>query len=235
MTPPEQAVGPAVECEVDRVYVWDAVVRVVHWVIAASLFVLAITGIYIGNPFLIARGAPDELSVMATVKVVHFYFAITFTLAVALRVLWWFAGTYYSSWRELVPTTARRRRDFIRMFRFYVFLDKSPPLNIGHNPLAGTAYLLVYGLYFLQILTGLALYSVSATGYMEMWQFLLPIFGGAQTVRWIHHLVMWFLLGFFAHHIWSVILMARVEGYGFIDSLFSGYKFLPWGWQDRDE
>ncbi|UCF48051.1 MAG: cytochrome b/b6 domain-containing protein, partial [Myxococcales bacterium] len=87
----------------------------------------------------------------------------------------------------------------------------------------------------LMILTGLALYSVSATGYMQMWEFLIPIFGGAQTARWIHHLAMWFILGFFAHHIWSAMLVSRVEGMGLIDSMFSGYKFLPKSWRNRDE
>jgi Ni/Fe-hydrogenase 1 B-type cytochrome subunit len=45
---------------------------------------------------------------------------------------------------------------------------------------------------------------------------------------------MWFILGFFAHHIWSAILVSRVEGMGLIDSMFSGYKFLPRGWRKRD-
>jgi hypothetical protein len=32
-----------------------------------------------------------------------------------------------------------------------------------------------------------------------------------------------------------VILMARIEGFGFIDSLISGYKFLPGDWRDRKD
>jgi Ni/Fe-hydrogenase 1 B-type cytochrome subunit len=102
--------------------------------------------------------------------------------------------------------------------------------------LAGLTYLAVFGLYFLMILTGLALYSVDAgVSYMKMWDFLLPVFGGPQTARWVHHIAMWFLFGFFAHHIWSAILVSRVEGVGLIDSMFSGYKFLPRGWRNRDE
>jgi Ni,Fe-hydrogenase I cytochrome b subunit len=76
---------------------------------------------------------------------------------------------------------------------------------------------------------------VSATGYMQMWEFLLPLLGGAQMARWIHHIAMWFLLGFVAHHIWSAMLVSRIEGMGLIDSLFSGYKFLPKNWRNRDD
>ena len=85
------------------------------------------------------------------------------------------------------------------------------------------------------ILTGLALYSVSATGaWGQSWEWLLVMFGGAQSARLIHHIGMWFILGFFGHHIWSAILVSRMEGIGLMDSIFSGYKFLPKSWKNRD-
>jgi len=219
----------------ERIYVWDLVVRISHWVIMLSVFILAFTGIYIGHPFLIPAGPENEQFVMATMKVVHFYVAIIFSLAVVSRVIWMFVGSYYARWHQFVPMSKRRRRDVFGMLKFYSFFSSEPPLNVGHNPLAGMTYLAVFGLYFILMLTGFALYSVSATGYMENWDFLLPILGGAQTARWIHHIAMWFLLGFVAHHIWSAMLVSRVEGMGLMDSLFSGYKFLPRSWRNRDE
>jgi Ni/Fe-hydrogenase 1 B-type cytochrome subunit len=192
-------------------------------------------GIYIGEPFLIPAAPANEQFVMATMKTVHFYAAIIFALTVASRIAWMFVGSYYARWHQFVPMSPRRRRDVFGMLKFYTLTSKEPPLNVGHNPLAGMTYLAVFGLYLLMILTGFALYSVSATGYMQMWEFLIPIFGGVQTARWIHHLAMWFLLGFVAHHIWSAILVSRVEGMGLIDSLFSGYKFLPKSWRNRDD
>jgi Ni/Fe-hydrogenase 1 B-type cytochrome subunit len=220
---------------IERVYVWDLLVRMSHWFIMISVFLLAFTGIYIGEPFLIPAGPEQEQFVMATTKTVHFYVAIIFALTVASRIAWMFVGSYYARWHQFVPMSARRRRDVFGMLKFYSLLSKEPPLNVGHNPLAGMTYLAVFGLYLTMILTGFALYSVSAVGYMQMWEFLLPIFGGAQMARWIHHLAMWFLLGFVAHHIWSAMLVSRVEGMGLIDSLFSGYKFLPKSWRNRDD
>ena len=221
--------------QMERVYVWDLVVRISHWVIMLATFILAVTGIYIGKPFLIADGPTDQFSVMGTMKVVHFYTAIVFTLAVLTRIGWMFVGSYYARWHQFVPVGRRRRGDVFRMLKFYTFLNKEPPLNVGHNPLAGMTYLLVFALYLTMILTGFALYSVSAVGYMQMWEFLLPILGGAQMARWIHHTAMWFILGFVAHHIWSAMLVSRIEGMGLIDSLFSGYKWLPKGWRNRDK
>jgi Ni/Fe-hydrogenase 1 B-type cytochrome subunit len=200
-----------------------------------SILLLAITGVYIGNPYLTPSGPANEQFVMATMKTVHFYAAIIFALTVATRIAWMFVGSYYARWHQFVPMNARRRSDVFGMLKFYLFLSKEPPLNVGHNPLAGMTYLLVFALYLTMIFTGFALYSVSAVGYMQMWEFLLPIFGGAQMARWIHHVAMWFILGFVAHHIWSAMLVSRVEGMGLIDSLFSGYKFLPKSWRKRDE
>ena len=220
---------------IERVYVWDLLVRTTHWLIMLSVFILAITGVYIGNPYLIPAQPGADHFVMANVKVVHFYTAIVFTLAVASRIAWMFVGSYYARWHQFVPIGKRRRGDVLKMFKFYSLISKEPPLNVGHNPLAGLTYLLVFGLYVTLILTGFALYSVSATGYMEIWEFLLPVFGGAQMARWIHHIAMWFLLGFVAHHIWSAMLVSRIEGMGLIDSLFSGYKFLPKSWRNRDD
>ena len=220
---------------IERVYVWDLVVRMSHWFIMISILLLAITGVYIGNPYLTPSGPANEQFVMATMKTVHFYAAIIFALTVATRIAWMFVGSYYARWHQFVPMNARRRSDVFGMLKFYLFLSKEPPLNVGHNPLAGMTYLLVFALYLTMIFTGFALYSVSAVGYMQMWEFLLPIFGGAQMARWIHHVAMWFILGFVAHHIWSAMLVSRVEGMGLIDSLFSGYKFLPKSWRKRDE
>jgi Ni/Fe-hydrogenase 1 B-type cytochrome subunit len=231
----QQAKPHAQSAQMERVYVWDLVVRMTHWIIMLTTFILAITGIYIGRPYLIAAGLTDQQSIMGTMKVVHFYAAIIFSLAVLVRIGWMFVGSYYARWQQFVPMSPRRRRDVIGMLKFYTFFSSEPPLNVGHNPLAGMTYLAVFAIYLIMIVTGVALYSVSADSYMAWFQWLLPILGGPQTARWIHHLAMWFLLGFVAHHIWSAMLVSRVEGMGLIDSLFSGYKWLPKGWRDRDK
>ena len=83
-------------------------------------------------------------------------------------------------------------------------------------------------LYFTAIATGLALYSVNAAVHSpgHAFSFLLPLFGGAQTARWIHHVTMWLLWGFAVHHVYSAILMSQVEANATIESIFSGYKFV---------
>jgi Ni/Fe-hydrogenase 1 B-type cytochrome subunit len=216
----------------EPVYVWDLVVRSTHWLIALSLIVLSVTGVYIGHPFLTSSGPATHRFVMGWMKVIHFYGAIVFSLAVGARIVWMFTGTRWARWSQLVPTTRQRFRDMRGTFLFYILLRPSPPLSAGHNALAGATYVAVFGLYLVMIFSGFALYAVDAhTSYMRFWEVLLPLFGGAVGARWIHHVVMWLLIGFSVHHVFSALLVSRVEKNGTIDSIFSGFKFLP---RDKD-
>jgi Ni/Fe-hydrogenase 1 B-type cytochrome subunit len=208
-----------------RVYVWQWPVRITHWLIVLSIVVLSATGIYIGHPFAI----PNSPIIMANVKIVHSYTAIVFTLAVFSRVAWMFAGNSFARWDNFVPVRRRRRKGLVGTFHFYIFRLRKPPGFIGHNPLAGITYLFVFLLYFVMIATGFALYSVSAPTWspMRAFGFLVPIFGSLQAARWIHHVVMWMLLGFAVHHVYSSVLMSQVEANATTESIFSGYKFVP--------
>lgn len=209
------------------VYVWDLVVRLSHWAIVLSMIVLVFTGIDIARPFL--HGASGKAGfTTGYVRVIHFYAAQVFSLAVFARLVWMFLGPRRSGWRQFIPVTRQRQRDLWGTFKFYIMLQPSPPPAVGHNPLAGLSYVAVFGLYVVMILSGFALYSVSAyTSYMSGWQFLLPLFHGPIGARWVHHVVMWLLLGFAVHHVYSAMLTSRVEKNGTLDSIFSGYKFLP--------
>ena len=228
------AAAPAVSPSsppLERVYVWQVPVRLTHWLIVLSIVVLSATGIYIGRPFLIVPGEARFRFVMGTMKVVHYYAAIVFTLSVLSRVAWMFLGNQYAHWQSFIPVTARRRHGLGGTLRFYLFGLRKPPGFIAHNPLAGLAYVAVFALYFVMIGTGLGLYSVSAAVHSPLRAFsvLLPLFGGPQSARWIHHVTMWLLLGFSVHHVYSGLLMSQIDQNGTVESIFSGYKFI-----DRD-
>jgi len=222
------SVPPIGDVNLVRVYVWQWPVRLAHWLIACSILVLSLTGLYIGRPFLISAGEARHLFLMGTAKAIHFYAAIVFIAAILMRLIWMFTGNTYARWDKFIPAPKRRREGIFPTVRFYLFGLRKPPGFVGHNPLAGMAYTLVFGLYFIMIATGLALYDVDAAVHspVRVFSFLLPLFGGAQSARWIHHVVMWLLWGFVAHHIYSAVLMSQIEGNGTMESIFSGYKFV---------
>jgi Ni/Fe-hydrogenase 1 B-type cytochrome subunit len=212
-----------------RVYVWEVPVRLTHWLIALSIVVLSVTGFYIGSPFIVSSGRATQRFVMGTMKAIHNFAAIVFTLSVLARIVWMFVGNRHARWDQFVPVPGERRRALIPTFLFYIFLRAKPPGCAGHNPLAGASYVAVFFLYLVMIASGLGLYAVSAhlDSPLRGLDFLLALFGGAQTARWVHHVVMWLLLGFAVHHVYSSILMDHVEKSGTVASIVSGYKFLP--------
>lgn len=207
----------------ERVYVWELPVRLVHWLLFLSIIVLAATGYYIGNPFF------SGPLVMARIRTVHLATSIVFTLCVLVRLYWAFAGNRYARWSELIPVGAERLKSLWKATRFYTFLSREPVEYSGHNGLAGLTYAVIYGVYFVMIATGLALYTVDAGpgSPLLVFRFLIPIFGGLQIARLIHHIGMWVILIFVVAHVYFVVLYSTVERLGIFDSIFSGFKFEP--------
>jgi Ni/Fe-hydrogenase 1 B-type cytochrome subunit len=214
--------------ELVSVYVWQIPVRVAHWLIAGSIFVLSITGLYMGNPFITVPGAAGDSFVMGWMKVIHGYTAYVFMAALVMRMIWMLTGNNYSHWDKFVPVNRTRRRGLWPVTSFYLFLRDRPPSYVGHNPVAAGAYTLVYGLCLVMVLTGLIMRGTSSpTSVIAFFGSWAPLLGGLPTVRWIHHIVMWLLLGFTVHHVYSAVLVAIVERNGTIDSIISGYKWVP--------
>lgn len=209
-----------------RVYVWEWPVRTAHWVIALSLIVLTVTGYYIYRPFVISTDRAGY--VMATMRFTHVVAGFVFLIAFLLRIYWMFVGSRWARWNQFVPTRRSRWTDLIQTAKYYSFLRWRPTPNIGHNALAGAAYTVVYVLALIEILTGLALFShvlgsrfwAAVTGWPVR---LLDI----QYVREIHFLIMFTFWMFFLHHLYSAMLVSKEEKTGVMESIFSGYKFIP--------
>lgn len=206
----------------DLVYVWELPVRLTHWIVALAIVVLVITGIYIGNPYL--RGGNF---LMLYMKQWHLVFAIVLTCAVVWRLAWLFMGNRWSSWRGIVPfgTPGWFNRSLQTML-WYGFMRRTSPDETGHNPLAAMAYIGVYVLLALEIFSGFAMNSLTWGGGWSTvfgWIFLLV---PANDVRLAHHLIMWLLLGFLVHHIYSSVLMDSTERSGILSSIVTGYKSI---------
>jgi len=158
----------------------------------------------------------------------HFSFAYLFAISVASRILWMFIGNHHASWKVFFPwMTADGRRNFIRMFRYYTFTGSKISYEVGHNPVAATAYLGVFCLFLFQIGSGFALYGQFAPGgfWNSLTGWLLTLVG-SQWLRLFHHGVMWLLAGFFINHLYSAWLMDVKERNGTISGIFSGYKYI---------
>ena len=141
-----------------RVRVWDLPVRVIHWLLVLALVVLSVTGYLIATPILVL---PEEYDWVTVVKVVHKSTAYAFIALIGARVAWMFlAPNRWSRWTEWIPTTRERIGQIIPSLRFYLFLSREAPPVVGHNPLAGMTYTVLYLMFGIEIVTGLALWGV---------------------------------------------------------------------------
>lgn len=205
----------------ERVYVWEVPVRLTHWVNVLAIVVLSGTGFYIGYPFF-----GGSVSLMAWVRGIHRLTAWVFVASLLLRLYWAFAGNPWASWRVLFPYfTAEGRRGVGGVLSYYLFLRRRPPHFTGHNPLAGMTYSLLVLVMIAAVVTGFALQSLGGDGWRRAlfgWVFSLL---SLQGVRLTHHLIMWLLLGFAVHHVYSAALMDVEEKNGILTSIFTGYKF----------
>ncbi|HEY4743828.1 MAG TPA: Ni/Fe-hydrogenase, b-type cytochrome subunit [Desulfuromonadaceae bacterium] len=206
-------------------YIWELPVRWCHWINVMSIVVLCVTGFFIGTPFSFGRSASDFT--MGWIRFFHFTAAYLFTVSVISRMIWSLIGNRYSGWREFFPlATAKGREKMVRMLRYYLLIDREVPETVGHNPLATSAYVVLFFIYSLMILTGFALYAEHAPGspMYRIMGFMYALFS-SQGMRLAHHFSMWLIVGFVINHIYSAWLMDIKEHGSEVSSMFSGYKF----------
>lgn len=222
MPGPAAVAGPETDGEGRvRLYVWQAPVRLTHWLTAASIVVLSVTGGYIADPFLIPPGG----SVMTTVRLIHMATAFTFLASGLLRTVWLLRGNRFSRWSAFIPTSRFQATELFRQAAFYAFIRREIPKVLGHNQLAATAYLALFFLLLVETVTGFALDGLLGGEPGASAFAWLRELAGPQTLRLIHHLTMWAILAIALFHVYSCILVDHIERNGLLSSIVSGYKF----------
>jgi Ni/Fe-hydrogenase 1 B-type cytochrome subunit len=217
---PLEAHPPGAEDHV-RLYVWQAPVRVTHWLTAGCIVVLSLTGGYIADPFLIPAGG----SVMGTVRTIHIVAAFLFLISGIIRTIWLLRGNRFARWTAFIPTSRQQATELFRQAGFYAFLRKEIPKVLGHNQLAASAYVLLFVLLMIETVTGFGLDGTlgstpAAALFGWLWELL-----GTQSLRLIHHITMWAILAIALFHVYSCILVDGIEKNGLLSSIFSGYKY----------
>ncbi len=229
-TPPDMVEQRRARSPSCRIYVWEMPVRLTHWINVLCIVVLCFTGYYIGNPYItVSQREFYGANFMGIMRFLHMLFSYIFIGSLLLRTYWAFwGGNQWASWRALVPFfTPEGRGYMLESLRYYLFLRRHPPTVLGHNALAGFTYGFIVFLYFVQVFTGFALYAQNDPSgilwNMTGWVFHLV---NNQDLRLVHHMIMWVLIGFVIHHVYSAFLVDAEEANGLMSSIFSGWKFL---------
>mgnify|MGYP006267374317 CR=1 FL=1 len=160
------------------VRIWDLPTRLFHWLLAACVVGLVITGQVGGNAM-----------------VWHFRLGYAVLTLVLFRLLWGFVGGHWSRWSQLTLSPAR-------VLAYLRAMPAQP--SIGHNPLGSWSVLLMLGWLLLQTSTGLvsddeianagpltALVSGAVVGIATAWHkgpgkllLILLVLGHVAAIAW---------------------------------------------------
>lgn len=211
------------------VYVFEAPVRIWHWLHALSIVVLAVTGYLIANPLPSVGGEASEHFMMGNLRMIHFVAGYVFGIGFAVRIYWAIVGNSHS--RELFYLPIWRGewwRNFWEELKFYLFMrDDAPPIA-GHNPIAQTAYWFFNVLLTLfMIVTGFALYGegLGLGSWADSWfGWVFLWLGDAQNVRMWHILGMWLFIVFAILHIYMAIRADIMTRQSSVSTILSGWR-----------
>ncbi len=212
------------------VYVYEAPVRLWHWINAFAIVVLAVTGYFIGSPppsMQIAEATHQF--VFGYIRFAHFAAGMILTVGFLGRIYWAFVGNHHSRQLFYVPIFNRRWwSEVVFELRWYLFLEREPKKYVGHNPLAQSAmfFFMTLGLTFM-IVTGFALYAEGQGqgGFFDtLFGWVIPLVGNSQTLHSLHHLGMWTIVVFVIIHIYAAIREDIMSRQSMVSTMISGHR-----------
>ena len=88
--------------------------------------------------------------------------------------------------------------------------------------------LLMFTFMLIEIITGLTLYTQVRGRWLLGWLFRwIPGVIDIQYLRLAHFCIMFTFFAFVIHHVYSAVLVSWEERNGLVESIFTGYKFIP--------
>ncbi len=117
-----------------------------------------------------------------------------------------------------------------RQVKFYLMIKpEQAPHYLGHNPMQQLSYTGIYLVTLLMVVTGFIMYGQAEPGgfFYRAFNWAVPLLGGLQTVRFLHHVLTWVFVIFLPIHIYLAARADVWEHQGSISSIISGGRFVP--------
>ncbi len=185
-----------------RTYVWDPVVRILHW----SLVIAFATAWGLG------KFGPDIMTF-------HFYAGYTVAGIVVLRVLWGFFGTYTARFRNFV-------RGPSAVLEYASSLPSTKPsYRYGHNPVGALFVVGVLLVLSMQIASGLLSDPEDYINAGPLAQYVSS--DVARKALSLHEPLSTLLLLMVLAHVGAVAYYKRRKGENLIEPMVTGYADLP--------
>jgi len=212
------------------IYVYEAPVRIWHWINAAAILLLCVTGYFIGSPPpTMIIGEATEQFVFGYIRFAHFAAGMVLAIGFLGRIYWAFFGNHHARQMFYVPFwSGTFWSDVWFEIRWYLFIAKEPKKYVGHNPLAQLAmfFFITLGVSFM-IITGMALYAEGAqagslTDHLFGW--VRGLIWNSQRLHTLHHLGMWWIVIFMIVHIYVAIREDIMSRQSIVSTMISGHR-----------
>ena len=215
--------------------------RLNHWVVALSMVVAVVTGLYIGHPYyqsMIAEPAATKW-VMAWNRWAHFIVAIIFDVSSIVIAYLYFFSRFEKPYKKILPTP-KNISEFVAVVVNLLTFNRVKKFDSSHSDSFNTVYFLIFHLLLAwMLLTGLQLYvhglesGISSIG--SWWPAMLhlftdwtvPVTGGTyMDVRISHHMTMYIIIAWVMFHIYYQVWRTIFWQEGDINIAFGGSKYV---------
>jgi Ni/Fe-hydrogenase 1 B-type cytochrome subunit len=208
---------------------WSVPIRINHWGMVISIFILIVTGFYIAGPFTVYEGETVKKFFMGDVRFVHILFGVFLSFIFIWRVYLAFFSKFHADWKDFFAFTDWPNT--VKQLKFYALVSKEPA---EHKYLYGPMQSLAYGglmvMILFIVLTGVILmgagYHAGLTGLI--YKIVKPfenLVGGLAMVRWIHHILTWCFILFVVVHIYMAFWYDVMFRQGTVSSMISGIVY----------
>jgi len=208
---------------------WSVAMRINHWAMALTIFVLIVTGFYIADPFVVSKGETVNKFFMGNVRFAHILFGVFLLFLFIWRVYLAFFSRFHADWKDFFAWADLKAT--FEQIKFYLLIRKDAPEHkMLYGPMQSLAYIGLMFMVLVIVITGLILMGAGYhAGFTAIAATILRpvenLLGGLAVIRYIHHIFTWFFILFIVVHIYMAFWYDAVLKQGTLSSMVNGNVF----------
>ncbi len=208
---------------------WSVGLRINHWAMVVSIFVLIFTGFYTALPFTVAPGETTSKFLMGDMRFFHILFGVFLVYIFIWRIYLMFFSRFHADWKDFFAWFDLK--NFFQQIKFYTLTSSRPPVyKYYYGPLQSIAYTGCMLMLLVIVVTGIILTGAGYGAGITHWAYnvLRPVetmLGGLAGTRFIHHICSWLFILFFVVHLYMAFWYDCVFGEGTVSSMIGGKIF----------
>lgn len=217
--------------KVASIYIYEAPIRLWHWLTAGSVILLSVTGYLIGTPLPSHAGDPSVVYVMGWIRLLHLAAGHVFAVLCVMRIWWALVGNAFARQLFVPPVWRESWVDgLLFQAKWNLFLSSRARRYSGLNPLAHAVMLVGFvAPSIVLLLTGYAMYAEVAghdSTLYALFGWMTSVTPNTMDFHTIHRLSMWVVVCFVMAHVYTAVREDIVSRQSMVSTMLSGYRLF---------